>query len=161
MSVIATARRTSSATRQAFLVGIFLLPAIDLSLRIEGYVRARRRWVPDRPPALDSVAPEQAELARQLATGVAIAARRIPWPATCLRQAILLERLLTSRGIPCVLRIGVSNDALVIADSAGSSSARFASAGTPPAFGAHAWVEVGGEVVLGGSVTSLHYHPLL
>jgi hypothetical protein len=51
--------------------------------------------------------------------------------ATCLTQALTLRTLLAQEGIPSKMEIGVTRD-----DEAG--------------FAAHAWLEAGGRVVIGG-----------
>jgi hypothetical protein len=53
-------------------------------------------------------------------------ARHLPWHPTCLRQALAAQRMLTGRGIPSRLHLGVSI-----------------------AHEAHAWVTVAGHPVVG------------
>lgn len=67
--------------------------------------------------------------ARRLAGAVARVARVLPWRPACLAQAIALRIMLRRREIPSYAHLGVVC--------------------TEP-FGAHAWVTVGGQVVLGG-----------
>jgi len=121
-----------------------LLPAIDVSLRLLGYRRTRRAldWllVDDVVPA--APAPDvTGDAALRIALIVGIAARKLPWPASCLRQAVLCRALLARRGITCELRIGVE----------------LALAG----FAAHAWVEQGGRVIIGGEHARDRYRVLL
>lgn len=71
---------------------------------------------------------------------VETAGRFCPAGTSCLKEALVLSRLLAQRGIPATLRIGV-------ADQAGS-------------FAAHAWMEQDGQVVLGAGNVSA-YTPLL
>jgi hypothetical protein len=59
----------------------------------------------------------------------AAVAARLPWHPTCLRQAIAVQRMLTRRHVPAAVHLGVRDARLG---------------------GAHAWVEVGGRVVVGG-----------
>lgn len=68
-----------------------------------------------------------------LAWSVGNASRIVP-KATCLTQACALQIMLARRGIDAVLRIGVMNGA---------------------AFGAHAWLEHDGRVLVGGTTESL------
>lgn len=65
---------------------------------------------------------------------VEAAGRRLPRVSTCLTLALASQVLLARRGYPALVRIGVAGD--------GKSRLE-----------AHAWVESGGEVVVGGSDT--------
>lgn len=60
---------------------------------------------------------------------VAAAARRMPFRALCLQQAIAVRRMLTRRGVPVVVYLGVS------------------AKGTPRM--AHAWVAAGDSIISG------------
>jgi hypothetical protein len=71
-----------------------------------------------------------------LARAVSAVARRIPG-ATCLTQALALDLLLRRRGVVARLVVGVSNRG--------------------ERFGAHAWLEYEGRVLIGGDVR--HYQP--
>jgi hypothetical protein len=62
---------------------------------------------------------------------VETAARHIPLASTCLTQALAVQMLLTRRGYPALLHIGVV--------TVGNNELQ-----------AHAWVESAGEVVIGG-----------
>src|SRR5205085_259590 len=46
--------------------------------------------------------------AEHVGLAVGQAARRLPWHPTCLRQALAVQRMLQSRGIPCRLHLGVT-----------------------------------------------------
>lgn len=72
---------------------------------------------------------------------VRLASRYAPI-ATCLTQALVAKIMLGRCGYTAVVRIGVARS------EAGQ-------------FQAHAWVESGGRVVLGGSEASLKYYTLL
>jgi hypothetical protein len=80
---------------------------------------------------------EQAQLVGRVAWAIPRAAARVPWRATCLVQALAAERWLESRGIPSELKLG--------ARKAGE------------ALDAHAWLEAGGRVVVGGGTSD--YRP--
>ncbi|HEY2770916.1 MAG TPA: lasso peptide biosynthesis B2 protein [Solirubrobacteraceae bacterium] len=80
---------------------------------------------PAAPPT-----PEDAE-ARRVGRAVARVARVLPHEPSCLRQAIATRWMLRRRGIACEAHLGIVS--------------------TDP-FEAHAWVTVGGVVVLGGPV---------
>lgn len=75
-------------------------------------------------------APEERAEARRMTQAVAQAARRVP-RATCLVQALALRWMLRRRGISCDLRVGVSRS-------------------ERGEFEAHAWIECGGELLIGG-----------
>lgn len=77
----------------------------------------------------------------RLAWAVQVAGRRIP-RATCLTQALAMQRLLASAGHPAELRIGVVKDAL-------------------RGFESHAWVEWQGNVVLGDQTGLQRFAPML
>lgn len=67
---------------------------------------------------------------RQIGLSIERAAKLIP-RTTCLPKALAVARMLRSRGYDCKLRLGLKEqDRRVVA---------------------HAWVEVGSEVILGGS----------
>ena len=67
---------------------------------------------------------------KQIGLSVERAAKLIPG-TTCLPKALAAAKMLCSRGYDCDLRLGLKEDAGRVA--------------------AHAWVEVAGEVILGGS----------
>ena len=71
---------------------------------------------------------------------VRTAARYVPG-ATCLTQALALQAMLTRHGYASSLHIGVEK-------------------GPDRAFGAHAWVRCGDEIMIGGD-DSDRYAPLL
>lgn len=83
-------------------------------------------------------------------TGKNLRASRVPWAvhaasryvpgATCLLQALVGQRLLKEQGMPARLRIGVAKDPNCC-------------------FQAHAWLEVGTEIVI-GRADSQRYVPL-
>ena len=82
------------------------------------------------------VATSQSETqARKVARYVRLMSRYVP-VATCLVQALVTVRLLEEAGLPACLRIGVAR----------SNSGELE---------AHAWVESGGRVVIGGSHVDL------
>jgi hypothetical protein len=61
---------------------------------------------------------------------VTVAARNVPWNAVCLPQAMAAKAMLARRGQGSALHLGASRD-----DGGGLT--------------AHAWLEVGGEIVVG------------
>lgn len=93
--------------------------------------RVRRRA---SPPAAAVAA---AEVAR-VAWAVTVAARLVPWPAVCIHQGIVAQRLLARRGIPAELYYGVRS-----APGTGD---------IPADILAHVWVRAGGLDVVGHEV---------
>jgi len=75
----------------------------------------------------------------EVAWAVRLASRYVP-RATCLTQALTAQMLLSWAGIEGTLHIGVRMD---------------------PDFAAHAWVECGGRILVGGTVESARYEPML
>ncbi|MFN3629894.1 MAG: lasso peptide biosynthesis B2 protein [Casimicrobiaceae bacterium] len=147
MSALSTARSLTFGQWVILLRAALLLPAVDVSLRLRGCAATRHTFVSHCASVSGEV---DLAAARDIARAVSIAARCVPWPATCLRQAVVLERFLARRGIPCAVRIGVSSDADLLAGR--EHRDRVA---------AHAWVEVAGQIILGGEQSAQRYVPLL
>jgi hypothetical protein len=105
-------------------------PAVELALRLMPLRRlltlCERGSRPDASPI--SVSPERAS---RLVEAVA---RVCPFRATCLKRALVLYALLTRRGLSARLLLGTAKE--------------------NGNFRAHAWVEHGGKVVLGGQEDS-------
>lgn len=109
-----------------------LLPLVGIGLRLLGFQRLWRglgRWVV-RERHWEAPTQARLEMATRVARMVGIAARHGPFPASCLRQALVLWFLLGRRGIPSRLHLGATRG------GAG--------------FAAHAWVELGDRVLIGG-----------
>lgn len=79
--------------------------------------------------------PAEAERVEKIAGSVRVMSRYVP-AATCLAQALVTVALLEEAGLPASLRIGVAR----------STAAKLE---------AHAWVEVNGKVVIGGTHADL------
>ena len=124
---LAGLRRLSRAERRILLAAALWLPAVDLGLRTAGFARVRRWLVTGRRPDGGSapLSPERRAEAEGVARLVTVAARHHLWPMTCLRRALVIDRLLARRGIPAELRIGVRKG--------------------EEGFRAHAWIECGGR----------------
>ena len=88
-------------------------------------------------PPTDAVA-GRAE-AEEIGHVVEVVGRCLPFRALCLQQAIAVRRMLTRRGIPAVVYLGVARDR---ADRAQADLGQ----------AAHAWVAVGSRVVSGDGV---------
>lgn len=118
LALPALERRTLGAA----LIG---LPLCGLGLRLRGLGMAETLSTPH--PGREPPSGALLDQARQIARGIAIAARHGPYRASCLERSLLLCRMLRRRGMPCALRIGaesVRGDLL-----------------------AHAWVECNGVVL--------------
>lgn len=79
------------------------------------------------PPALQ---PVKYELVSQVSWAVQTAARRVPWQAVCLPQAIAAKLMLRRRGVASALYLGLLKQT---------------------GLQAHAWLTVGDVMVTGGS----------
>jgi hypothetical protein len=115
--------RLSGSERRILLAAALWLPAVDLGLRTVGFARVRR-WLAAGRRAVP-LSPERRAEAELVARMVTVAARHHLWPMTCLRRALVIDRLLARRGIPAELRIGVGKG--------------------EEGFRAHAWIECGGR----------------
>ena len=67
---------------------------------------------------------------------VAASSRYAPWRSVCLHRALTLHRMLRRRGVPSVLHYGISPVS-----------------GT---FGAHMWVTLGDDILIGGETRASH-----
>lgn len=94
-------------------------------------------WLHPRVRRRASPPPAAAEVAR-VAWAVTVAARLVPWPAVCIHQGIVAQRLLARRGIPAELYYGVRS-----APGTGD---------IPADILAHVWVRAGGLDVVGHEV---------
>jgi Transglutaminase-like superfamily len=101
-------------------VGLVLLPFQTLRRFLDGFARVST-W----PHKANKVTVER------IMWAVKTAGWYMPRSRTCLTQALTARVLLVRRGYPAVIHIGVVSE-----DGKG--------------FQAHAWVESGGEVVIGG-----------
>jgi hypothetical protein len=106
---------------EAIKLGMVLLPFRTLR-RLAG----RAAGAPARRPRRGYASAERVTWA------VEAASRHTPGVKSCLNQALAAQVLLARRGHPALVRIGVAR-------------------GEGGRFQAHAWVESGGEVVVGGS----------
>lgn len=120
--------RLGPSDRGLLLAAAALSAAIGLALWVLPFRNLRRllfRLLPARGRPADRFSPER------IAWAVAAASRYVPNARTCLPSALAAEALLRREGHPARLRIGV---------------ARRGGGG----FRAHAWVESGDRVVVGG-----------
>jgi hypothetical protein len=101
-----------------------LLLAFDLGLRALPFPRVQAFAAPGVPRARRALMPPDIQRVRRF---VDIAARHHVHPMTCLRRALVLQRMLRARGADAQLRIGVRRDG--------------------GALEAHAWVECEDQVI--------------
>jgi hypothetical protein len=80
---------------------------------------------------------EQCATAREIGWAVGLAARRVPFRAVCLPQAMAARIMLERRGVPSVMRFGGTMG------------------GEPKVFTAHAWLDAAGVKVTGYPVTGV------
>ena len=125
---LAKLRALSAEEWRLLLSATLLLALAELGLRLFGFQRCRR-WIGQRVREGTAAEPDLA-WATTAARMVAIAARYGPYRASCLRQALVLWFLLGRRGIPARLRIGATTG--------------------KDGFNAHAWIELGERVLIGG-----------
>jgi hypothetical protein len=85
-------------------------------------------------------APQACFPVERVVWAVTVACRYVP-AASCLTQALATKTLLARCGHPAIVRIGVARQGTGLL--------------------AHAWVESGGRVVIGGSASSLKRYSLL
>ena len=131
--------RLSSQERWLLFQAWLLLLLADLALRALPFTTilncCRHQHVSRRQRSVDALLP-----ASRIAWLVEKAGQYCPAGTSCLKEALVLSRLLARRGIPTTLRIGVGRQA--------------------DAFAAHAWLEQDGRVILGdGDIDA--YAPLL
>jgi hypothetical protein len=69
-----------------------------------------------------------------MAWAISAVARRLPWRADCLVQALAAQHWLKRSGVEAALSVGAGRDAF-------------------GAFAAHAWVKVGDTIVAGGDIS--------
>ncbi|MFO1270418.1 MAG: lasso peptide biosynthesis B2 protein [Rubrivivax sp.] len=111
----------------ALALGLAVLAARALPLRwlapVLGRAAGTAPWVP-------LLAPAQEARARQVGRAVQRVARRLPFTAACLPQALAARWLLGLYRVPCTLSLGLAR--------------------TPAGLVAHAWVSAGRVRVTGG-----------
>lgn len=128
---LSTFRAQPSAVRRRVPAAWASLVVVSSSLRLLGFARTHD-WLnrTSRRGTAPGTGAAGRDLAHPEAAAVTLVARNVPVRAWCLEKALTLWWLLRRRGIDAALRIGV----------------RRAAEG-PRNLEAHAWVEVGGEVL--------------
>lgn len=117
--------------RQILAKAFFLLILVRLGLWLLPFRTLQKTLETLFPPPVTSDAEAATPVAPETISRAVRAASPYVPSATCLTQALTLRALLSRVGIPSELEIGVTRD-----DEEG--------------FAAHAWLEAGGRVVIGG-----------
>jgi hypothetical protein len=126
-----------SGDRRLLVRATLLLAATRIALWTLPFAYVCRRF-----NRRQTAAPEVAAFpVKRLAWAVEVAARRIP-RASCLTQALVLQYLLGQAGRESCVHIGVAK----------KTAGRFES---------HAWVECGGEILIGDNGELERYSPIL
>jgi hypothetical protein len=133
------ARRFSAGDWRVLARAWCLLLLVDVGLRVLPFRRVQR-VVPPVAYGLAGSAEETAAAIRRLRRLVDIAARNHLYPMTCLRRALVLQRMLAQRGIATKLQFGVRKEAGALA--------------------AHAWLEYDGQPIGQPEAIAARYAPL-
>ena len=113
---------------QVILFSLVALPWCAVSLRLRGFQKTRAAFYASELAAGEYAATlDQLDRARRVARAVDLAALYGPYRANCLKRSLVLCRQLHKRKLPGQLRLGASRPG--------------------GEFSAHAWVEVGGNVI--------------
>src|SRR2546423_3085121 len=137
MGRLAKFSRLEGAERQLVLRALATVVVVRAALWVLPF-----RWLRERIAKRCSPQPSPRETTDQInriAWAVAAVSKVVPG-ATCLTQALATQWLLSRQGIGSTLRLGVGRN-------------------ESGAFGAHAWVEQAGRVVIGGG-NPAHYTAL-
>jgi len=132
--------RLPAAERRLLMKAILLLCAVKVGLGLLPFQTLRRLLanLAVLPVGLRDV--EDPRSIERIVWAVELAGRLVPRASTCLTQALTAQVLLLRRGHPALVHIGTVK-------------------GESGEFQAHAWVESGGEVLIGGHELE-QYSPL-
>lgn len=119
-----------SRIKDIFLLlhALFWVCRVRLGLTLSTFEKMRARVLPETLTLSESDEPVDMQ---RLAWSVRRTSRIVPM-ATCLTRALALQAILARRGVPVELVLGVSR----------SASKEFL---------AHAWLEMDGQIIIGGS----------
>ena len=123
--------RLPIAERWLLIKAALLLLTIKLGLRLLP-LQTLRRFLCRATGGLAILHPADHTSADKVAWAVEAASQHTPGAKSCLTQALAAQVLLTRRGYPALLHIGVAR-------------------GERGRFQAHAWVESAGEILIGGA----------
>jgi Transglutaminase-like superfamily len=119
-------RRITASDYRTAIDTLVLAVCVEFALRVMPFSRLLVRLT--RASSDTAAAAHDASAAarqyQRLRRFVAVAYEILPFPATCLRQSLVLYGLLERRGVPSRFCVGVT--------------------GNGPAFAAHAWIECDG-----------------
>lgn len=132
-------RRLSAGDWRVMARAWFWLLLVDAGLRLLPFPRVQR-VVPPVAHSLAGSPEETAAAIRRLRRLVDIAARNHLYPMTCLRRALVLQRMLAQAGIATKLQFGVRKEAGALA--------------------AHAWLEYDGQPIGQPEAIAARYAPL-
>ena len=126
--------RTDRADRALLAEAVAYLLYARLALLVIPFPRLAQRFgrftAPSLAVARDAATPAMAAVARTVGRAIRRSARRVPFEAVCLPQAIAAQAMLRRRGVPSVMHFGVN-------------------ANPGQAFEAHAWLDAAGVEVSG------------
>ncbi len=122
----------TTAERWLLIKAALLLETIKLGMWLLAFRTLRRLLTRTAHTPRARLAHAARPSAERVAWAVEAASRHTPGIKTCLAQALAAQVLLARRGYPALLHIGAVR-------------------GEREQFEAHAWVETGGKVVIGGS----------
>jgi hypothetical protein len=131
--------RLSSADKWLLIRSALLLEVIKLGMWLLPFRILRRLVAQTASTSIEALAAERPP-ADTITWAIETASNYTPGNKSCLNQALAAQVLLTRRGYPALLHIGVAK-------------------GEQGHFRAHAWVESEGRVVIGGSELD-HFTPL-
>lgn len=118
---------------------VLLVGAIRIGLCLLPF-QTLRRWLARLSERSNKMQPTDSSTIDRIAWAAAVASRYVP-KATCLAQALAAQALLEREGFRAHLRLGVAK----------SEGQRLQ---------AHAWVEIRGEIVIGGREDVARFTPL-
>jgi hypothetical protein len=136
ISKLRTASGLSAAEFMLVLEAWLRLLWIDLTLRLLPFPRWRQTLLAaTRSPATEP--PTYPPVSKRFLSLFGIAVRNHWRPMNCLRRSLALHGMLTRRGVPCVLRLGVRKEHQQLSG--------------------HAWLECGDVVVNDAPDVARHY----
>ena len=121
-----------------FVQAWFLLGWMRAAILTTSFKHLARKLEHHRlPPPPSPATLEQLRIANRIGKLVASAAKYTPWQSLCLAQVLVVQRLLSRRGIPGQLYLGVRRGCELTDDPTGLS--------------AHAWLQCGQYIVNGAA----------
>lgn len=148
----------SGRERGGFLLAWVLLAVADLAIVLVPFDRLAAYLGRSVSPGFASppLTADQPARATEIGATVRRAARYAPWPARCLAQALVTRALLGWAGISCVTHLGMRRS-IGGGNGAGVDSSPARAANPKDVYHAHAWVEAGAVLVVGGRASRRDY----